>query len=119
MKGCMEVEASSGLILKLDSAALPAAREEWAFMLAVLLIVFFVHCWLWRQLCVAQLTPPLRRERISGPLSKAGSVLEDRERNRQCGPACDAAVQGLGLCGRVVHGGSLSRVCLRHSWGQG
>lgn len=74
------------MILKLDSAALPAACEEWAFMLAVLLIVFFVHCWLWRQLCVAQLTPPLRRERISGPLSKAGSVLEDRERNHQRGP---------------------------------
>lgn len=86
MKGCMEVEASSDLILKLDSAALPAACEEWAFMLAVLLIVFFVHCWLWRQLCVAQLTPPLRRERISGPLSEAGSVLEDCERNRQRGP---------------------------------
>lgn len=86
MKGCMEVEASSGLILKLDSAALPAACEEWAFMLAVLLFVFFVHCWLWKQLCVAQLTPPLRRERMSGPLSEAGSVLEDCERNRQRGP---------------------------------
>lgn len=49
----MEVEASSDLILKLDSAAVPAACEKWVFVLAVLLIVFFVHCWLWKQLCVA------------------------------------------------------------------
>lgn len=79
MKGCMEVEASSDLILKLDSAALPAACEEWAFMLAVLLIVFFVHCWLWRQLCVAQLTPPCQRpaqcwRTVNGTVSVAPRV---------------------------------------------
>lgn len=37
------------------------------------------------------------------PLSKASSALEEHERNRQHCPACDAAVRGLKLWGRVVH----------------
>lgn len=77
----MEVEASSDLILKLGSAAVPAACEKWVFVLAVLLIVFFVHCWLWKQLCVAQLTPLLRRGNeqktpLKGQLGAGGARTE-------------------------------------------